>query len=166
MEAKVLRELLRYNIWCNQRVFDLVKDLEEELFYEEVDLETGSIFLTLASILSFEETWIRRMLGEIDAKIEDFMCENKEDLYQLYEEYVTDSGFLLASLNDQFLKGEIVWNLESTSYSRAAWEIVLHIVTKSMNLRSQLFPILKAHGMNPPDLDFLSTFAKKPLAAI
>lgn len=64
MNASYFETLARYNIWVNEKLYQVCAGLEGEAYYRERPSYFGSIHNTLNHILVADRIWMRRFTGE------------------------------------------------------------------------------------------------------
>jgi len=138
-------QLFDYNFYCNKSLIEKCKELKE------VSEKTISLF---SHILNAHHIWNMRLLGkEIKYGVwqlhelntwEDIHYENQRTTFEI----ITNSDDLEKRVDYETTEGRV--------FANELKDILFHIINHSTHHRGQIVADLRANGIEPENLDYIS----------
>jgi uncharacterized damage-inducible protein DinB len=166
------RRFAQYNVWFNDRLYELVASLSDEERRRDMGAFFGSIHRTLNHILLADRIW----LGRISRYPRGFRSLDKtplvhefESLAQvLYDDFPdlaaqrreTDTAIsgLVAELTHDVLESDLSWVPSSGRLMAAPfWHVLSHLFNHQTHHRGQITTLLSQLNRDPGSTDFILT---------
>lgn len=150
--------LMRYNAWCNQRIYSAVESLSDDIYRAEHKQFLGSIHGTLNHLLLTDRLWLDRMQRGLFATVPKL----DDVVYQVFAELRAERNLLDDSLIS-FVNGleEEAFNsfIQYRSSKGGTPKLTVLEILTSMNIhqnhhRGQVHHMLSVSGTVAPSLDF------------
>ncbi len=154
----MLMTLFDYNSARNRRILDCAAHLSDAELDAQTEYGHGSIRRTLFHLLVVEYGWRSFLLG-VDARkspppvpptasVAEFQAFQREESER--------ARAYIASLDEEGLVASTGFTIPNGSgRTLAVWQILAHILSHSMQHRSEIALWLTQHDQSPGDLDFL-----------
>ena len=150
--------LMRYNAWCNQRIYSAVVPLPDDIYRAEHKQFLGSIHGTLNHLFLTDRLWLDRMQRGLSAtvpKLDDIV-------YQVFEELRVARNLLddnLISFVNGLDDGVFDAFIQYRSSKGGTPKLTVVEILASMNIhqnhhRGQVHHMLSVSGTVAPSLDF------------
>ena len=161
---ELLKQFATYNIWANQKIFDVILSLPEEEQKQEVPSSFKSLYITVLHMWDAESTWWQRMKlheriiipsenfkGSMQDVINGLLQQNRQ-----WQEWVNNATE--AAL-------EHVFQYQTTKkelFKQPIYQMLLHVFNHGTYHRGQLVNILRQLGIEKiPQTDFIVWSRKK-----
>ncbi len=148
-----------YNEWVNGRVLAQADLVSEDEWRARADAEGRSLQEILAHLFSIERVW--RLLsahGEI-APEEMIGADQLQTVAAMRDLSSSESelmNILLQDWSDEAFAHEvIITRRDGSQFSLVRWHMLRHLLTHSMQHRSEAALLLTSYGRSPGDIDFL-----------
>lgn len=157
MTVKDLERLYAYSYWANRKLFDVLAELTEEQFTQNVAGSYGSIRNTLVHIMSAEWGWIDRCGGtprgpRLNGSDFPTLAAVRAQ-WTAIETYARD---LLEKLSDAELDRIVEWSLGPGPAQRTrVGDLLMHSIVHAAHHRGQVSMLLRGLGVTPGNFDFL-----------
>ncbi len=150
--------LLNYNIWAQERIFQI--ELTEEEFLRELPEDCGSIRDKLVHIMAAEDVWMKRITGKESPKmIQPLEIDNKQKLIDKAKEtHLSYQNYISNLIDDDFNKVIQYKNLKGNSFSSPLKEIFLHVLNHGSYHRGQVSSLIRRIKGKPPITDLIEFF--------
>ena len=148
-----------YNYWANGRILDQAKNVNDEQWMAKVDPEGRSLHEILAHLFSVECVW--RLLSA-HGLIQEGEIPGPDQLSTVAELRAfsdTEAEYMAVLLKDwsedSFSEEVLVTRWDGKTYPMVRWHMLRHLLTHSMQHRSEAAMLLTEYGRSPGDIDFL-----------
>ncbi|MBK5271554.1 MAG: DinB family protein [Bacteroidia bacterium] len=161
---ELLKQLVAYNIWANQKIIDVVLSLPEEKQKAEVPSSFKSLYTTLLHMWNAESVWWQRMKlqeriispfenfkGSMRELTNDFLQQNRQ-----WQEWVNNASD--AALDHVFQ----YQTARKEQFKQPIYQMLLHVFNHGTYHRGQLINMLRQLGVEKlPQTDFIVWSRKK-----
>ncbi|SPF37818.1 conserved hypothetical protein [Candidatus Desulfosporosinus infrequens] len=163
MNKSQIIDIYSYDDWANKKLMNAVGQLENEEFVRDLSSSFSSIRDTMVHILSAEELWLSRWMGEhgrtqlnpADFPTYNSIAERWDSLRNNYDDF-------LLSLTEEALTQELSFKtLKGESHSLELWKQMLHVTNHSTYHRGQTVTMLRQLKKQPPSLDLISYYLRE-----
>lgn len=163
MTVETLSILYDYNYWANDRLFQVILQLNQEEYTQPVAGGYGSIRNTLVHVLSTEWGWLSRCGGQ--ERGPSLNAEDFPTVESLIEEWAAVEKYVR-----EFLSGLVDVDLERTikykgkggrKCSMPMGELLHHSIIHGAHHRGQVAILLRELGYAPGSFDILFYYAEK-----
>jgi uncharacterized damage-inducible protein DinB len=146
-----LADFFRYNLWANSLVLDVCANLDDTQLDASVEGTFGSIRETLIHIVGSEESYVRRLTGQLPARqYDDGVFPGFDELRQRTHQ----SGERLIAFAEQFNPDLILQlSYQGQPYNVPAVVVVAQAITHATDHRSQVATILSQQGVTLLEFD-------------
>jgi uncharacterized damage-inducible protein DinB len=159
---KDTRKLFQYNVWANQKVFEHLLELPEEVYRKEVQSVFPSVSAVLIHMYQVDYVWLKALKGEkfdeIIASISSLteklqtaslveMKEMFDDMSSQYELFIQQKK----DLSEQTTIHHPHFGTLETNYD----DLVQHIVNHGTYHRGQISAILNQQGNKGVSTDYI-----------
>ncbi|MEO6720352.1 MAG: DinB family protein [Ferruginibacter sp.] len=155
---ETLQQYASYNVWANQKIFDIARQLSEEQINQEIISSFPSVYKTLLHMLDAENIWWQRMkLEEHIERVSDTFTAPYAELEKrvlqqskLWEDWVKNA-------NEFQLQHVFAYqNSKREQFKQAMKEVLLHIFNHGTYHRGQLITMFRQLGVEKiPATDFI-----------
>jgi uncharacterized damage-inducible protein DinB len=155
---ELLKQLAAYNVWANQKLFEVILALPEEKQKQEVPSSFKSLYDTTLHMWNAESVWWQRMkLQErIVVPMENFKGTMQELTVELlqqnrqWQEWVSNATE--AALDHVFQ----YQNARKEQFKQPIYQMILHVFNHGTYHRGQLVNMLRQLGVEKiPQTDFI-----------
>lgn len=139
----ILYDYVKYNVWANRRIDNMVSALTDEEFYKEIISSFPSVHTTIEHILGAETVWYNRLQGISLTAFPDFPNERTAllNLFIQQSEKLYKSVF---SLTEEELKtAQTFKDTKGSPYQQTGEEMIQHCVNHSTYHRGQLMMMFR-----------------------
>ncbi|MDR3587605.1 MAG: DinB family protein [Desulfosporosinus sp.] len=163
MNKSQIIDLYSYDDWANKKLLNAVSNLENEEFVRDLSSSFKSIRDTMVHVLSAEELWLSRWLGEQGrTQLNPDNFKTYTSLADCWENLRSKRNNFLLSLTEEALAKEISFKtLKGVSYSLELWKQMLHVTNHSTYHRGQIVTMLRQLKKQPPSLDLISYYLRE-----
>lgn len=155
---ELLLQLSAYNLWANQLLFTLIKNLPEELHQKEVASSFPSLYKTILHMWDAESIWWQRMkLQErIIRPSDDFKGSLPEAIAELLQHDKQWNEWIRATQERQLEHVFQYQNIQRDQFKQPIYEMLIHLLNHNTYHRGQLVTILRQLGVDKiPQTDFI-----------
>jgi uncharacterized damage-inducible protein DinB len=159
LAREMLIKEFEYNHWANGRILDQAEKVTEEEWVAKVDPEGRSLSEILYHLFRVERVW--RLLSAHGLIQEGDLPgqEQLADVAALRDFSNAEAEYMDILLNDwsddSFEEEVMVTRWDGVTYPLVRWHMLHHLLTHSMQHRSEAAVLLTAYGHSPGDIDFL-----------
>lgn len=161
---ELLRQLAAYNTWANQRLFEVIAAMPEELVKQDIPSSFSNIHLTILHMWDAESIWWQRMKlqevvvppsvnfsGRVAEAIQGLQHQNK-----LWEEWI-------ASVNEMGLEHVFsYYNTKRELFKQPVFQVILQVMNHGTYHRGQLVNMMRQLGQQKiPGTDFIMWSRKR-----
>ena len=153
MNNQEIGTLIRFNFWANGRLLTACQQLTTDQFTREVtpDPGWGSLRGVLVHMLDTEYGWRSVLQAQEDVILE---AADFADVVALEARWTVEEAAWLAYLstlsNDDLHQGYG----KDRQNGPKVWQTIMHVITHSIQHRSEAAFILTGYGHSPGELDF------------
>ncbi len=162
--AEYCRVMTNYNLWMNERLFDLCRSIDDAERKSDRGAFFGSIHHTLNHILYGDMAFMSRFTGNpaIIPELGVDVHDDFEDLWQsrssLDKRMCEWSSTLIAS----WLKADLTYTSKVDGVTRTVprWVLIIHMLNHQTHHRGQITTILSQMGLDvgTTDIPFMPQF--------
>lgn len=162
---KMLLQLAQYNVWANQRITDVLTNLDDETLNKEIASSFNSLLKTLVHLWDVEAVWWQRIKlvenaewpgksfnGTVMEVSENLVAQSKQ--WREWIDIATE-----AALQHEF----IYRNSKKEQFKQPVYEALLHLFNHQTYHRGQIITMLRQAGAdrNVPNTDLIAFLRKK-----
>ena len=138
-----LQKLIEYDHWANEKIFRILKTLDNESITSEVN----KLF---AHLLAAQSIWMERIHGK-ETSLKIWPKMSVKNMEQLLEE----NGKKLPALIP--MKQNLIQykNSNGEVFENSVEEILIHLTVHGQHHRAQIAQLLRAQDITPPATDFI-----------
>jgi uncharacterized damage-inducible protein DinB len=157
MNSAEITELYSYNNWANDKLLQFIGTLNSVDFTRDMSNSFGSIRDTVVHILSAEELWLSRWIGEESRMLLDpSTFTDFGSINNRWGVHQSNINHFSSSLTDDDLTQLISYkNVKGIPYSLELWKQMLHMVNHSSFHRGQVITMGRQLKLQPPSLDLI-----------
>lgn len=155
---EILKQYAAYNVWANQRIFDVVKSLNNDLLNQSIASSFPSVIKTLLHIYDAESIWWQRL------KLVEHITRPSESSYSSIHDIVSqisaiDNKWLewISSANEAAIVHVFAYqNSKKEQFKQPVFQMILHLFNHTTYHRGQLVTMF--HQLNVtkiPSTDFI-----------
>ncbi len=156
-QLDLLRSLLQYDDWANDRVLQASATLTDEQLDRAFDMGRGSPRRTLLHIVSAEHVWVCRWQGRAETPWPDE--EERATVATMHErlqQVRSARDSFLAQLSDGDLGRQVRYRDSFGSpYIAALGDMIIQLCHHSAHHRAQIVNMIRRVGGSPPELDYM-----------
>jgi uncharacterized damage-inducible protein DinB len=155
MQPLPILELLEYDLWATRKLLESVVQLNQEQFAREFAGPLSSVRQQVVHLVSVRDRYRARLMKEPVPSVssEDFVKAAELEAY--FERVAEGMQLFAASISPEFLGEEIRHDTRRGVYVATVEQTLLHVVNHGTYHRGQVAALLKLHGVEPVDTDFL-----------
>lgn len=154
------RDFFRYVRWADEAQLAAAGTLSDDAYFKDHGFSFKSIHGVMLHMLSAQEVWRRRFVGEPTTWMADHpeLQQDRAALRQAWRGVHDRFDAFLASLTPDSLSAEIAFrNLKGDAFSAPLWRLLTHACNHSTIHRGQLNSMLRLSGVSPtPAVDYSS----------
>ncbi len=134
--------LLNYNIWANERLFDLLKNLSQDEYSENLGGSMGGVRGTAVHMYAAELIWFSRVEGESpDSLLPESDYPDWPTLYADWAMLQRKVEKMIANLDEDAIVEYS--NTAGEKFSQPLWQIITHVVNHAQYHRGQIVTMLR-----------------------
>ena len=154
----IYTDYVKYNLWANQKIVGLFKNLTEEQLRQNITSSFPSVRLTILHLWDTEVIWLERLKGNSLSAFPSWNFKGNEA--ELFEGFIENSkGFLnfVESQTEEYFNDIINYqNTKGGSFSQPAREIIHHCMNHQHYHRGQLVTMARQLGLKEiPPTDYI-----------
>lgn len=139
---------LLYNEWANKQIAEIIRPVDDEIFFRPNNSSFPSIAKTVAHMWGAQHIWLRRMHGE-NLRIAP-MVEKQLTKYEALDGLVSSSSDFVTfvkSKDDTFLSSRYRYtSMKGDPFEDSYENTLFHVVNHSTYHRGQLITMLREAG--------------------
>jgi uncharacterized damage-inducible protein DinB len=151
----ILADLLRYDEWATRLALEPVLQLTDEQLVQEFAGELSSIRQQCHHLISVPNRYRARILGEPVPDVDPTSLENPEQIVAYAAEVADRFAQMVASLAPERLDDEMRYDTRRGLFVATVEQTLMHVVNHGTYHRGQIACLLKLHGVEPVDTDYL-----------
>ena len=140
---------LSFNTWANTQTANVLKVIDDELYFRENKSSFPSIAKTILHTHGAQVVWLKRLQGESlrSFPAADFASDKIETLNRFIQSSKELEDFI-ASKDETFLTSEYSYqNMKGDPFTDAVIETLFHVVNHSTYHRGQVISMLREAGV-------------------
>ena len=139
---------LQFNVWANQKVVDMLANVDESMLEKEVISSFPTIKLTLLHIWDAQQLWLTRMKGgETPIWPSTEFKGGKKELLEGLVQSAKDLADHIATRDQAFLDSKLTYrNMKLIEYTNGVEEILFHVVNHGTFHRGQFVTMMRELG--------------------
>ena len=166
MRAADLVALFDYNAWANERIFDAAAGVTPEEFAAPTRFPRGSLRGSLLHVLAAQRAWRAwwadqppppRLAEDDYPDVATLVARWREDEAEL-------RAYLASRTDDELHQPRTrAYPTFGVTVTAPLWQFIVHIVTHSIQHRSDIAQMLTEVGRSPGDLDLIISLPQAPI---
>ena len=151
---------LQFNVWANQKVVEILANVDENTFDTEVKSSFPTIKKTLLHIWDAQLLWLTRLKGgKTPIWPSTEFTGGKEEVLKGLVQSAQDLADFVAQQDQAFLDSTLNYkNMKNIEYNNGVEEILFHIVNHGTFHRGQLITMMRQLGFTSFENLDLSTY--------
>lgn len=155
--AYSIHQHLAYNLWANTKVADVLRTIDDKIYFQENNSSFSSIAKTVPHIWGAEFIWLTRMQGE---SLSAWPSANVTDKTEALDGLIKSSSNLVSfiqSKDESFLKSTYAYkNMKGEPFVDPFEDTLFHVVNHSTYHRGQIITMLRQSGIKSvPSTDLI-----------
>ena len=159
MRSPILIQYTTYNFWANEKLLNIISELDESVLNKEIVSSFPSLSKTLMHLWDAETIWLKRLKGE---SLDDWPSKTfSGNIFDIRNGILSlDKSFIeyVESLDEERLIENFNYkNIEGKPFTNPIWQSILHCMNHSTYHRGQLVTMLRqCDYKNIPATDFIA----------
>jgi len=156
--AYSIKKHLAYNQWANTKVADVLREIEDQIFFQDNKSSFPSIAKTVLHIWDAQHIWVKRMQGNSQSKWPSASFKgSKDDSLNGLVESSSELSEFLQTKPKSFLSTLYAYkNMKGEPFENTYEDTLFHVVNHSTYHRGQIFSMLREAGMKQlPSTDLI-----------
>ncbi|HEY5917233.1 MAG TPA: DinB family protein [Chryseolinea sp.] len=147
--AYSLKKHLAYNEWANTKIADVLREVEDQIFFQDNKSSFPSIAKTVLHIWDAQHIWVSRMQGSSLSKwpSASFKGSKDDSLNGLIESSSELSAFIRAKPKPFLSTLYAYKNLKGEPFENTYEDTLFHVVNHSTYHRGQIITMLRDAGL-------------------
>ena len=137
-----------YNTWANTKIAEVLRDIDDEIFFRENKSSFSSIGITMLHIWGAQHVWFKRMEG---ISLTAFPYMDVRDKLEILDGLVkssVDIQDLVDSKGEEFLTTVYAYkNLKGDPFEDTIEDTLFHVVNHGTYHRGQIITMLRQAGV-------------------
>lgn len=164
--AYAIKKHLAYNEWANTKIADVLREVDDQIFFQDNKSSFPSIAKTVLHIWDAQHIWVTRMKGSNISKwpSASFKGSKDDSLNGLIESSSELSTFLLSKTKPFLATTYPYKNMKGEPFESTYEDTLFHVVNHGTYHRGQIVTMLREAGITQlPSTDlihYLRSFAK------
>ena len=155
----ICRLHLDFMKWADDRMFTLVRGLDQEMLNRNEGVSFGSLAGTVQHIYRAERVWYRRVHGEPSVQIGAVESPSIEELAQLWPRLHEEwRRWALELDSNGWYQSILSKNAQGVESRLPHWQIVLHLVNHGTYHRGQVVSLVRQAGVEPVGTDLIAYY--------
>jgi uncharacterized damage-inducible protein DinB len=146
-------ELIHFHTWRREKISELLQEVDEKLFSEELNGSFGSLNVILNHLVWAEKVW----LGRVDR--DEVATSKLSDVAGLLDAWKLVCDKWVARLEnsspEEFEREIEYFNSTGERFVNKVWEIVVHLVDHSTYHIGQLMNAVRGFGIEPVSTNYI-----------
>ena len=150
-----IRQLLDYDAWATAQLLEAVKTLSPEQFVEESAGPLSSVRQQFTHLLSVSDRYLARMAREPVPDVQPESFTTPQELVAYAAQMRSRLNAFAAELREEQLSQVIEHETRRGPFRATVRQTIQHMVNHATYHRGQVACLLKFHGVDFPDTDFI-----------
>ena len=147
------RELMQFHAWRREKISDLLREVDEQLFSEELHGSFGSLNIILNHLVWAEKVWLGRVNRDSVATMKS---SDVHELLAAWKDVNEKWQGLLMDANSEEVFREIEYFISTGDrHTNTVWEIVVHMVDHSTYHIGQMMNAVRGFGIEPVSTNYI-----------
>lgn len=161
---KLLLSYASYNLWANQRITDVLINVEDDVLHREINSSFPSLFKTILHIWDVESVWWQRL--KLNEAPEWPSVSYEGNISNITAALLQQSKQWKEWINiatDPALEHEFIYrNSKKEQFKQPVHEMLLHLFNHQTFHRGQIITLLRQAGVAKiPNTDMIAFLRKK-----
>lgn len=161
MENNTLQQY-NYHNWANERFFDHLKSLPDEIYHQQIESVFSSIEVVIKHICRVDSLWLSVMKGNafnvtlklIEEHKEKVEGKNREGMHELYKDLAEDYRSFLREQHDLHADFTVNHHRHGSLDTTIA-DLVQHVVNHGTYHRGNITAMLRQQGLAGVPTDYI-----------
>jgi len=140
-------DILKYNLWANQKIVQLIKMQPEEKFHKAMGNSFSSIEETMAHLWRAEFIWHKRLKGESIHPLPNLIGSIDKQIKMGLEISENFLHYIEASEDQFFESACIFYDSKNIKHSLPSYKILHHVMNHSTYHRGQIITMMRQQGV-------------------
>lgn len=146
-------ELLSFHSWRRRIISELLQEVDEKYFAQELPGSFGSLYIILNHLVWAEKIWLGRVNRD---EVATMKSSNTQDLLAAWESVTRKWTNLVEQLDEkQFNAPVSYFNSTGDQYENSTLEIVIHLVDHSTYHIGQMMNAVRGFGIEPVSTNYI-----------
>lgn len=139
---------LQFNVWANNKVAEMLANVDEAVLEKEVISSFPTIKKTLLHVWDAQQLWLTRLKGgQTPIWPSEKFTGSKEELLKGLVQSAQDMTDFVATKDQAFLDSKITYkNMKLIEYTNGVEEILFHVVNHGTFHRGQFITMMRELG--------------------
>lgn len=147
------RELIAFQSWRREKVSELLRELDEKFFTEQLNGSFGSLYIILNHLVWAEKVWLGRVDRETLATMKP---TNVAGLLDMWQEVNDQWRSFLDTADSEAIAREIEYFTSTGDrFTNSVLEIVIHMVDHSTYHVGQMMNAIRGFGIEPVSTNYI-----------
>jgi uncharacterized damage-inducible protein DinB len=162
MTLHEMMELLDYNLWANNRLFEAATQLKTEQYFQDVKASHGGVHGTLTHIVGAQKLWLARWTSSPDATlIHGKDVSTLLELIALWETVSSQTAEFFQNFTEAKLRETIlITTTTGKEFTHTFQQMIHHLVNHSSSHRGQIQSMMRQFGISPPNIDLITYYRR------
>lgn len=139
---------LKFNSWANTQVADLLRTVDDEIYFRENKSSFSSIATTILHMWGAQHVWLKRLEGISLSAFPHMDVKDKTVSLNGLIKSSEDIQTHIASKGEEFLATRYAYkNLKGDPFEDAVEDTLFHVVNHSSYHRGQIITMLREAGV-------------------
>ena len=156
--AYSIKTHLAYNEWANTKIADVLREVEDNIFFQDNKSSFPSIAKTVLHIWDAQHIWVKRMQGANLTKwpSASFKGSKDDSLNGLLDSSSELSSFLLSKTKSFLSTSYPYKNMKGEPFENTYEDTLFHVVNHGTYHRGQIITMLREAGLRQlPSTDLI-----------
>ena len=146
-------ELIQFHAWRREKISELLREVDEKLFSEELHGSFGSLNIILNHLVWAEKVWLGRVNRDSVATMKS---SDVHELLAAWKGVNEKWHSLLLTATPEELFREIEYFISTGErFTNTVWEIVVHMVDHSTYHIGQMMNAVRGFGIEPVSTNYI-----------
>ena len=147
------QELIDFQAWRREKVSELLREVDEKVFSEQLHGSFGSLYIILNHLVWAEKVWLGRVDRDTVATMKP---SNVAGLLEMWSEVNAKWSTLIHAASHEDINREIEYFTSTGDrFTNSVLEIVIHMVDHSTYNVGQMMNAIRGFGMEPVSTNYI-----------
>jgi uncharacterized damage-inducible protein DinB len=147
------RQLMDFHAWRRTKISDLLMEVDEKVFTEQLAGSFGSLTIILNHLVWAEKVWLGRVNRD---EVATMKSSDVRSLLEAWKDVSEKWHALIDNATAADVHREIEYfNSTGERFSNTVWEIVVHMVDHSTYHVGQMMNAVRGFGIEPVSTNFI-----------